>query len=122
MTGAGALSSTSKDAPHKTIRSLLICWGANVCRARDGGAPEPLRQPVKREINNWCREQRQGLAENQAAYNADAQGTAKLRSSSAAQGQRQAAQHGGHRGHQDGPEAQQTRLINRVNGTLAFLA
>src|SRR5438309_8509502 len=48
--------------------------------------------------------------------------TTLFRSVSSPDGDRDAAKHGGHRGHDDGSEAQETRLINGVFGTIAFLA
>src|SRR6202166_2051833 len=105
------------------FRSLLIRRGIGLSWGFDGRpVAEALGKAVKREIHNRGREQGQRLAEDQATDNRDAKWLAQFRSRASAQGQRQAAKHGGHGGHKDGAESQQARLINSVNGILAALA
>src|SRR5262250_1498884 len=75
---------------------------------------DAFRQTIKGEINHWCRIQSEHLAKQESAYNGDAQRAAQLRASASAEGERHTTQDGGHGGHEDRPEAQQTRLVDGV--------
>jgi hypothetical protein len=85
-----------------------------------GRAAAPL---VEREIDHRRGEQRQHLAGDQPAHDGDAQRAAQLGPVAKADGQRQRAQRGGQRGHQDRAEAQQAGLADRLvrgNAARAF--
>src|SRR6266481_2244274 len=81
-----------------------------------------MSDPVEREIDHRGRVEREDLAQNQAAYDGDSQGTAKLGAHAGAESQRQTAEQRGHGGHHDGPEAQKARFVDGVERRLAFLA
>src|SRR5882724_5669795 len=77
------------------------------------------RQTIEPEIDHRRREQREDLAEQEAANDGDAERMPELRSSPGAQHQWQSAEHGGHGGHQDWPEAQEAGLENGFARALA---
>src|SRR5215471_19821484 len=83
---------------------------------------DALCQTIKREVNHWGGIQGKYLAEHQATHDSDAQRAAKLRTSAGAQGEWHTTQDGGHGGHEDGTETQQTRLVDRLERLLAFPA
>ena len=58
------------------------------------------------------------LAEDQPSDNRDSKRTPQFRSRSRAERERNAAQQRGHRRHHDRPEAQQARLVNRLQRRL----
>ena len=78
-------------------------------------AAEAAGQPIEEEIDHRRRVERQQLAQDQSAYNGDAQRPAQFRSHAGAKSQRQAAQQRCHGGHHDGAEAQQAGLIDGVD-------
>src|SRR5579864_1135648 len=91
---------------------LVAClWSFD--RMADHRAPEAPRETVEVEVDHRRGEKRQQLAEQQSANNGNAQRMTQFRSCASAEGQRHAAEHGRHSGHQDGPETEKTRLIDR---------
>ena len=101
---------------------MLIRRHIHLRCVRDGSVPQASRQPIEREVHDGSGEEGQGLAENQAADDRDAQRPAEFGARPATQGQRQAAQHGCHGGHQNGPEAQQTCLIDCIQRSFSAFA
>ena len=94
-------------------------------RPSRSGARRPdsrTRQPVEHQIDHRRGEQRQHLADDQAADDRDAERPAQLRAGAGAQHQRQRAEQRRHRGHQDRAEAQQAGLMDRLARRLALLA
>src|ERR1700733_8879302 len=77
-------------------------------------------QLVKPDVDDRGRIEREQLAEQQAADDADAQGMAQFRTSTAAQSQRQAAEQGRHGGHHDRAEAQEAGLVDSFLGGLVL--
>src|SRR5580704_11057076 len=69
-------------------------------------------------IHHWSSEEGQQLAYEQPADNRDSQRPVQLRTSSGAQGKRQAAQQRRHRRHHDRSETQDTSIKNRFDGLL----
>src|SRR5207253_8886086 len=65
------------------------------------------------QVNNRRGIERQQLAYEQSADDRDSQWVPQLRASASPQRQWQSAQQRRHRGHHDGPETQQARLIYR---------
>jgi hypothetical protein len=61
------------------------------------------------------------LRNDQAANDGDAERLAQLAADSHADGQRQFAEHRGHRCHHDRPEADEAGLVNRFFGTESFV-
>ena len=96
-------------------------------RRRPAGLPgrlprQPRSQAVEHQIDHRRGEQRQHLADDQAADDGDAQRPAQFRAGAVAQHQRQRAEQRRHRGHQDRPEAQQAGLMDRLARRLALVA
>ena len=83
-------------------------------RAPAPPAPSARRQPVEGEVDHRRGEQRQHLADDQAADDGDAERMAQLGAGAGAEHQRQRAEERRHRRHQDRPEAQQARLVDRL--------
>ena len=86
----------------------------------DAAQPAPRRS--KAEIDHRRREQRQHLADEQAADDGDAERMAQLGAGAGAEHQRQRAEERRQRRHQDRPEAQQAGLVDRLARRLAFVA
>src|SRR6516164_5555286 len=85
-------------------------------------AGEPCVETVEVEEDDRRRVKRQRLADDQPADDRIAERLADLRSRAGAEHQRNAAEKGGHRRHHDRPEAQQTRLADRVDRCQAATA
>ena len=77
---------------------------------------------VEIDVDHRRGEQGQQLADQKAADDGDAQRMAQLRAHARAQHQRQGAEQRRHRGHQDGAEAQQRGLVDRLFRRLALVA
>src|SRR5690242_12700868 len=75
---------------------------------------EPLPETIEREIDHRRREQRQQLADDEAAEDREAERTTQLVAFAPAEHQRQRREERGERRHQDRPEAQQRRLVDRL--------
>src|SRR5450755_1174585 len=90
-----------------------------ICYAQTFNSPG---QAVKVKIYHRSGKQRQHLTKDQPPNDGNTEGMPQFRSGSASKGQRNAAEHGCHGGHQNGSEAQQTCLMNRFERRLAFLA
>ena len=88
----------------------------------DVAAGDALAKPVKEDVNDRGRVQREDLAEQQAADHGDAQRPAQLRAQAGSRRQRNAGQKRGHGGHHDGPEAQQAGFVDRLRRIHAVLA
>src|SRR5580698_4883536 len=85
-------------------------------------AAKRFRQPIEREVDYGRGVERQKLAEDQSADNGNTKRTPQFRAGAGSEGQRDATAHGRQGGHHDGPEAQQTRLVDRLEWLLAFTA
>src|SRR5262249_4694415 len=83
---------------------------------------EPRAEPVEVEINYGRCVKRQDLREHQTADDGVAQRLTELRTCAGADHQRHAAEQRGHRRHQDRPEPQRARLVDRIPRTEAVLA
>src|SRR5581483_9501660 len=75
-----------------------------------------MRPLVEEQIDDWCRIQREKLAQQQAANNRDSQRAPQFRANSGSKRQGNRAQQRRHGGHQDGPETQQRGLEDGVVG------
>jgi hypothetical protein len=77
-------------------------------------AGEPVLELTEIDIDHRRREQRQGLADDQAADHGVAERLPNLGAGAGSQHERHAAEDGRHRGHHDRTEAQQRRAANGV--------
>ena len=84
--------------------------------------PDPVSEAVQVEINDRRGVERDELREQQAADNRDAQRAAQFGAGALLQRQRQRAEQRRHRGHHDGAEPQQARLVNGFLRRQAFRA
>src|SRR5271156_609769 len=82
----------------------------------------PQAQTIEIQVDDRCREQRQHLADYQAANNRNAERPAQFGSITTAESQRQASQQSRHRGHHNRPEAQYAGLVDSLLGRLALVA
>ena len=97
-------------------------WRGNVHSAGASGtigvagpaAGQTHRQAVEIKVDDRRGEQREHLADDQAADNGDAERLAQFGAGSGTEHQRHGAEDRGHRGHHDRPEAQQAGLVDRV--------
>ena len=89
-------------------------------RRRRPAAGQPHRQAIEIEVDDRRREQREHLADDQAADDGDAERLAQFGAGAGTEHQRQRAEDRGHRGHHDRPEAQQAGLVDRVARRQAF--
>src|SRR5262245_14902877 len=87
-----------------------------------GDAPRAPTQTVEGEVHHRRRVEREHLREQEPADDGDAERLAQLRARPRPERQRHAAQQRGHRRHHDGPEAQQTRLVDGLLRRLALFA
>src|SRR5580704_1767025 len=85
-------------------------------------AAYPCAQAVHIEIDHRSRIQGKDLADDQAAADGDAQGTAQFGAVAGADGDGNAPEESGHSGHHDGPETQQASPVDRLLGAIAFIA
>ncbi len=76
--------------------------------------PEARRDPVKHEVDDRRREEREHLADDQAADDRDAERVAELGAHAGAEHERNGAEERGHGRHEDRPEPQQARLVDRL--------
>src|SRR5258705_11747773 len=83
-------------------------------------ALEPGLNAIHVNVNDGRRKKGEHLAQDESADNGDTQRTAKFRADTGAKSKGKRTQERRHSGHHDGPEAQQTSLINGVKGGLAF--
>ena len=131
MRGSGATGSNVNVAiPHSATPNVssIVATGRAMKGAEmftPDGPPDPavatrlghaakraLREPVERKVDDRCREQRQHLAHQQATHDAYAERMAQLGTGTGAEHQRQRAEDGGDRRHENRPEAQQTGLVD----------
>ena len=77
---------------------------------------------VESEIDDGRGVERQKLAHDEAADDADAERAAKFGAGAAAEGERERAEEGGHGGHQDGAEAQHAGFEDGFFGAFAAFA
>ena len=75
-------------------------------------AAELAVQPVKQKIDHRRRVEREHLRHQKAADNGDAERPPQFRARADGNDQRQRAQHGGKRGHQDRPESRKAGLMD----------
>ena len=81
-----------------------------------------LPQLVKREIDYWSRVKRQDLRNDQPTHDSDPKRLAQFTPDAHSDGERQRAEHRGHRCHHDRTEANETRLVDRFFGTQSFVS
>src|SRR5712672_2241791 len=99
-----------------------------VSRERSGSgatmamALRPSLNAIHVNVNDRRRKEGEHLAQDESADNGDTQRTAKFRADTGAKSKGKRTQERRHGGHHDGPEAQQTSLINGVKRGLAFQA
>ena len=89
---------------------------------RGARAGELRSQSIKEEIDDWRCVKCQHLTNDQSADDRDAERATQLSADAVAKRKRQCAEQRGERGHHDGAETQQTRLINRLERLLVFVA
>src|SRR6202790_471693 len=77
---------------------------------------------VESEIDDGRGVKSEELAHDEAADDADAEWSAKFGTGAGAEGQRESAKKGGHRGHKDGAEAQHAGFKDGVFGAFAAFA
>ena len=95
----------------------MFTWASPRAARRRRPAPASAQargDAVERQIDHRRREQRQHLAHQQAADDADAERMAQFRARAGAEHQGQGAEDGGHRRHQNGAKAQQAGLVDRL--------
>ena len=125
MLGSGATGSRKKATMPASARPIVSKRGGDRAADEEGreihgaGAPaasarNSAAEPVEIDVDHRRGEQRQQLADQQAADDGDAERMAQLRARAAAEHQRQRAEQRRHRRHQDGAEAQQRRLMDRL--------
>src|SRR5579859_3850582 len=85
-------------------------------------AKSPKPELVESEIDDRGGVERQKLAHDEAADDADAERAAKFGAGAGAESERKSAEEGGHGGHQDGAEAQHAGLEDGVFGAFAAFA
>ncbi len=90
--------------------------------AASADALNPGLEAVEIDVYDRSGEEGKHLAEDKAADNRYAQGTAELGADTRAEGERHGAKKSGHGGHHDGPETQQASLVNRIDRILPSLA
>jgi hypothetical protein len=81
----------------------------------------PVLQPIEVQIHDRRRVQREDLTDHQSADDRDAERPPHFRAGAGAKRERQSAEHGRHRRHQNRPEAQEAGFENRVARALAFV-
>src|SRR5271165_893069 len=106
--------------PHCSVPQQL--WRRLFDGIADAVPRESLRQPIEPQVDDRGGVEREHLAHQQAAHDGDAQRMPQLRTGSATERQRQAAEQRRHRRHHDGPEPQQAGLVDGFLGLLAFHA
>src|SRR6266403_1026488 len=83
-------------------------------------ALQPSLNAIHVNVNDRRRKKGEHLAQDESADNGDTQRTTKFRADTGAKSKGKRTQERRHGGHHDGPEAQQTSLINGVKRGLAF--
>src|SRR5580692_6782889 len=102
----------SSNASGRESKGRRRQWRWNGCRALAPAGFPPKAEAVEIEVNNGGGIKRENLAENKAADDGDAQGTANFRADALADDHGQGAKQGGHGGHENGTEAQEAGLVN----------
>eukprot|EP01022_Parablepharisma_sp_SALTPOND_P004196 TRINITY_DN118_c0_g1_i13.p1 TRINITY_DN118_c0_g1~~TRINITY_DN118_c0_g1_i13.p1 ORF type:complete len:2030 (+),score=744.92 TRINITY_DN118_c0_g1_i13:50280-56369(+) len=100
---------------------VIVILAAMAWLALAETAAQATAQAVEAEIDHRRGEEREHLRHQQATDHGDAQRLAQLRTHAGPQHQRQRPQQGRHGGHQDGPEAQQASLVDRLARALALV-
>jgi len=80
-----------------------------------------LPELIESQANYRCGVKRKHLRNNQAANDGNAERFAEFAADAHADGERQRAEHRGHRCHHDRLEPNETRLVNRFLGTKFFV-
>ena len=80
-----------------------------------------LPELIESQANYRCGVKRKHLRNNQAANDGNAERFAEFAADAHADGERQRAEHRGHRCHHDRLEPNETRLVNRFFGTKSFV-
>src|SRR5262245_43317635 len=115
----GSCVKATAPARHSPMASSVVATGLLMKRA-DGFISSG--EPVEGEIDHRRGEERQHLADDQSAHHRQAERMPQLGAHPAAEHQRQRAEEGRQRGHQDRPEAQQAGLEDGFARALALLA
>src|SRR5215467_16273988 len=103
--------------------SRLVCPTDGQVHAPDPPIPSPLTpyaESIEIDVYDGRGVQRQRLTDNQSADNGDPERATQLRPLAESDRERQRAEHGRHGRHHDRPEAQPTRLEDRVAWTQAL--
>src|SRR5579883_2453906 len=88
--------------------------GEVVSAALAAAGAHPQAETVEVEVDHGRRIEREQLAEDQPAYNRDAEGAAQLATVAEADREWKRAEQGRTGGHHDGAESQQTGLVDRL--------
>ena len=91
-------------------------------RAQCFPTARPSAETIHIKVDNGGGVEREHLAHHQTSDDGDTQRPAKFGAVPSTDGDGKAAKHRSHRGHHDGSEAQETRLINRFFGIIALVA
>src|SRR5690348_13372110 len=98
------------DVPRKVPRGSCQCWTAVAAR-----------EAVEVEVDHRRSEEGEHLADDQPADHGEAERMAQLRADARAEHQRQHAEERGGGCHQDRPEAQERRLVDRLARALTLM-
>src|SRR5437879_1229865 len=106
---------------HRT-RILVGVGGERETMVMAGGAAatEPELEAVEIEVDDWCGEERQKLAHDEAADDGDAERAAEFSACAAAERERKRAEQRSHGGHEDGTETKQAGFVNGFNWRETF--
>ena len=98
--GASAAFTSAKNSKRSGDGiSGLVGVGGNWCGGVGARALDPGLQAIHVDVNDGRGEEREHLAEDEAAYDGDAEGTAEFGANAGAQRQRHGAEKRGHSGH-----------------------
>src|SRR5258706_11777742 len=75
---------------------------------------DPLSGALKQEVDDRRSVEREGLREQKAADNGDAQRTAQLGAGAESDGEREGAEKSSHSGHHDGPKPDDAGFVNGI--------
>src|SRR5882724_13690813 len=100
------------------IACILVGMGGEretMVVAGGAAATEPKLEAVEVEVDDWCGEERQKLAHDEAADDGDTERATKFGAGAVAERERKRAEQRSHGGHEDGPEAEQEGFVNGFN-------
>src|SRR4029077_3443145 len=113
-----------------SLRRTLYLAGDCATDGQPTGRSDNVRRPrlstlpelIESQVNHRCGVKREDLRNNQATNDGNAERFAEFAADAHPDGERQRAEHRGHRRHHDRPEPNETRLVDRFFGTESFVA